>query len=229
MTALKKEKKREPSPERGEALAIEVGIFRGLKLTSKALLFIPAATVVFSVIVVIASIVIVLAGKGKDKIVFMDSTGRPSLVRADDPDRIYWPELEIFCRDAVRDILNWTYVEVRSQTDFAGRMGRVSKRFDPGSFKAFYEPYRDNYLKSLSDQKLIVTAEWNTLKDSKIRGREAVVLATVRLNAVRVVGEEASSEDLKIKTYEIKLYKGVRSVENPFGLYIVRFSEPAGG
>ncbi len=67
------------------------------------------------------------------------------------------------------------------------------------------------------------------LKDSKIRGREAVVLASVRLNAVRVVGEEAASEDLKVKTYEIKLYKGARSVENPFGLYIVRFSEPAGG
>ncbi|HNT44683.1 MAG TPA: hypothetical protein PKN85_09480, partial [Syntrophorhabdaceae bacterium] len=135
----------------------------------------------------------------------------------------------IFCRDAIRDILGWTYVEVRSQSDLANRISRVSKRFDPASFKAFYEPYRDNYLKSLSDQKLIVTAEWNALKDSKIRGKEAVVLASVRLNAVRVVGEEAASEDLKLKTYEIKLYKGARSVENPFGLYIVRFSEPAGG
>ncbi len=99
-------------------------------------------------------------------------------------------------------------MEVRSQGDLTNRMSRVSKRFDPGSFKAFYEPYRDNYLKSLSDQKLIVTAEWNALKDSRIRGREAVVLASVRLNAVRVVGEEAASEDLKVKTYEIKLYKG---------------------
>ncbi len=212
-----------------EALAIEIGIFKGLKLTSRALLIIPVATIVLSIIIVIASIVIVVAGKGKDKIVFMDVAGRPSLVRVDDPDSIHWPELEVFCKDTVRDILGWTYVEVKSPNDFASHMGRVSKRFDPASFKAFYEPYRDNYLKSLLDQKLIVTAEWNALKDSKIHGREAVVLASVRLNAVRVVGEEASSEDLKWKTYEIKLYKGARSVENPFGLYIVRFSEPAGG
>ncbi len=229
MAVFKKERKKGPVPEGNEALAIEIGIFRGLKLTSRALVVIPAATVVLSIIVAIASIAIVVAGKGKDKIVFMDSTGRPSLIRVDDPDRIYWPELEIFCRDAIRDILGWTYVEVKSQNDFAGRIGRVSKRFDPVSFKAFYEPYRDNYLKSLSDQKLVVTAEWNALKDSKIHGREAVILASVRLNAVRVVGEEATSEDVKVKTYEIKLYKGVRSVENPFGLYIVRFSEPAGG
>lgn len=229
MAVFKKERKKGPAPGGDEALAIEIGIFRGLKLTSRALVVIPAATVILSIIMVIASIVIVAAGKGKDKIVFMDSTGRPSLIRVDDPDRIYWPELEIFCRDAIRDILGWTYVEVKSPGDFAGRIGRVSKRFDPASFKAFYEPYRDNYLKSLSDQKLVVTAEWNALKDSKIRGREAVILASVRLNAVRVVGEEAASEDLKVKTYEIKLYKGVRSVDNPFGLYIVRFSEPAGG
>lgn len=229
MAVFGKRKKKAPVPEGGEALAIEIGIFRGLKLTSRALLVIPVATVVLSIIMVVASIVIVVAGKGKDKIVFMDSTGRPSLIRVDDPDRIHWPELEIFCRDAIRDILGWTYVEVRSQGDLTNRMNRVSKRFDPGSFKAFYEPYRDNYLKSLSDQKLIVTAEWNALKDLRIRGREAVVLASVRLNAVRVVGEEAASEDLKVKTYEIKLYKGARSVENPFGLYIVRFSEPAGG
>ena len=212
-----------------EALAIEIGIFKGLKLTSRALLIIPVATVILSIIITIASIVIVVAGKGKDKIVFMDSAGRPSLIGVDDPDRIQWPELEVFCKDAVRDILGWTYVEVMSQGDFADHMGRVSRRFDPASFKAFYEPYRDNYLKSLSDQKLIVTAEWNSLKDSKVSGREAVILASVRLNAVRVVGEDVSSEDLKMKTYEIKLYKGVRSVENPFGLYIVRFSEPAGG
>ncbi len=211
-----------------EALAIEIGIFKGLKLTSRALLIIPVATVILSIVIAIASIVIVAAGKGKDKIVFMDSAGRPSLIGVDDPDRIQWPELEVFCREAVRDILGWTYVEVRSQDDFTDHMGRVSRRFDPASFKAFYEPYRDNYLKSLSDQKLIVVAEWNNLRDSKVSGREAVVLASVRLNAVRVVGEEASSEDLKMKTYEIKLYKGVRSVENPFGLYIVRFSEPAG-
>lgn len=212
-----------------EALAIEVEIFKGLRLTSRALLIIPAATVVLSIIIAIASIVIVAAGKGKDKIVFMDSAGRPSLIGIDDPDRIHWPELEVFCKDAVRDILGWTYVEVKSQSDYANRMDRLSKRFDPASFKAFYEPYRDNYLKSLSDQKLIVIAEWNTLKDSKVNGREAVIIASVRLNAVRVVGGEASSEDLKMKTYEIKLYKGARSVENPFGLYIVRFSEPVGG
>jgi hypothetical protein len=229
MAGFGKERKKAPAPDGGEAFAIEVGIFRGLKLTSRALLVIPVATIVLSIIMVAASIVIVVAGKGKDKIVFMDSTGRPSLIRVDDPDRIHWPELEIFCRDAIRDILGWTYVEVRSQGDLTNRISRLSKRFDPASFKAFYEPYRDNYLKSLSDQKLIVTAEWNALKDSKIRGREAVVLATVRLNAVRVVGEEAAGEDLKVKTYEIKLYKGARSVENPFGLYIVRFSEPAGG
>jgi hypothetical protein len=229
MAVFRKEKKKAPELDGGEALAIEIGIFRGLKLTSRALLVIPAATLVLSLITVVASIVIVTVGKDRDKIVFMDPTGRPSLVRVDDPDRIYWPELEIFCRDAIRDILAWTYVEVRSPGDLASRTHRVSKRFDPASFKAFYEPYRDNYLKSLSDQKLIVTAEWNALRDSRIRGREAVVLASVRLNAVRVVGEEASSEDVKLKTYEIKLYKGARSVENPFGLYIVRFSEPAGG
>lgn len=228
MAVFNKEKQKRTVEDGVQALAIEVGIFRGLRLTSRALLFISAAAVILGIVMAIASIVIVAAGKGKDKIVFMDAAGRPSLIRVDDPDRIHWPELEIFCRDAIRDILGWTYVEVKSQGDFTSRIGRVSKRFDPASFKAFYEPYRDNYLKSLSDQKVIVTAQWNALKDSKIHGREAVILVSVRLNAVRVVGEEASSEDLKMKTYEIKLYKGARSVENPFGLYIVRFSEPAG-
>jgi hypothetical protein len=110
-----------------------------LKLTSRALLIIPVATVVLSIIMVVASIVIVVAGKGKDKIVFMDSTGRPSLVRVDDPDRIHWPELEIFCRDAIRDILCWTYVEVRSQGDLASRISRVSSgsiRYPQGLLRA---------------------------------------------------------------------------------------------
>jgi len=226
---IKEEKEVKTTKNTSEALAIEVGIFKGLKFSSTALIIIPTAMLVLCTIIVLASIVIVAVGKGKDKIVFMDATGRPSLIRADDPDKISWPELEIFCKDAIRDILAWTYVEVKSKDDLAIRMGRMSRHFDPASFKAFYEPYRDNYLKSLADQKLVVTAEWHNLKDSKMHGKEAVVLVAVRLNAVRVIGEEAANMDIKIKVYEIKLYKGVHSVENPFGLYIVRFSEPVGG
>lgn len=224
-----KEKNPKRTEDGSEALAIEIGIFRGLKLSSTALLAIPAVMLVLCTVIVAASIVIVTAGKGKDKIVFMDATGRPSLIRADDPDKIYWPELEIFCKDAIKDILAWTYVEVKSKDDLAIRMGRMSRHFDPASFKAFYEPYRDNYLKSLADQKLVVTAEWHNLKDVKMHGKEAVVFVAVRLNAVRVVGDEAANADIKIKVYEIKLYKGARSVENPFGLFIVRFSEPLAG
>ena len=226
---MKEETKVPRVKEDSRALAIEIGVFKGLRFSSTALIVLPAATLVLSMMIVMASIVIVAVGKGKDKIVFMDPTGRPSLIRVDDPDRIYWPELEIFCKDAIKDILAWTYVEVKSKEDLAGRMARMSRHFDPAAFRAFYEPYKDNYLKSLSDQKLVVTAEWHNLKDAKLHGKEAVVLVAVRLNAVRVVGEEAASADIKTKIYEIKLYKGVRSVENPFGLYIVRFSEPAGG
>lgn len=226
---MKEQKHVTTTKDAGEALAIEVGIFRGLKLSSTALIILPAAMLVLSIIIVAASIVIVAVGKGKDKIVFMDASGRPSLIRADDPDKIYWPELEIFCKDAVKDILAWTYVEVKSKDDLSNRMARMSRHFDPASFKAFYEPYRDNYLKSLADQKLVVTAEWHNLKDAKIHGKEAAVLVAVRLNAVRVIGEEVANADIKTKVYEIKLYKGVRNVENPFGLYIVRFSEPVGG
>jgi hypothetical protein len=225
-----KEEKNIPRTKDGsKALVIEMEVFKGLKFSSTTLIILPAAMLVLSILVVAASIVIVTVGKGKDKIVFMDATGRPSLIRADDPDKIYWPELEIFCKDAIKDILAWTYVEVKSKDDLAGRMSRMSRHFDPASFKAFYEPYRDNYLKSLADQKLVVTAEWHNLKDAKMHGKEAVVLIAVRLNAVRVVGDEAANADIRTKLYEIKLYKGARSVENPFGLYIVRFSEPVGG
>lgn len=225
-----KEEKNIPRIKDGsKALAIEMEVFKGLKVSSTAVIMLPAAMLVLSMLIVAASIVIVAVGKGKDKIVFMDATGRPSLVRVDDPDKIYWPELEIFCRDAIKDILAWTYVEVKSKDDLAGRMARMSRHFDPASFRAFHEPYRDNYLKSLADQKLVVTAEWHNLKDAKMHGKEAVVLIAVRLNAVRVVGDEAANADIRTKVYEIKLYKGARSVENPFGLYIVRFSEPVGG
>lgn len=226
---MKEERSVIQAKDNSEALAIEIGIFKGLKFSSTALIILPCAMLALSMIIVAASIVIVAVGKGKDKIVFMDATGRPSLIRVDDPDKIYWPELEIFCKDAIKDILAWTYVEVKSKDDLAGRMARMSRHFDPASFRAFYEPYRDNYLKSLADQKLVVTAEWHNLKDAKMNGKQAVILVAVRLNAVRVVGEEAASADIKTKMYEIKLYKGVRSVENPFGLYIVRFSEPAAG
>jgi hypothetical protein len=226
---VKEEKSVTRAKDDSEALVIEIGIFKGLKFSSTALIILPSAMLVLSVIIVAASIVIVAVGKGKDKIVFMDATGRPSLIRVDDPDKIYWPELEIFCKDAIKDILAWTYVEVKSKDDLTGRMASMSRYFDPASFKAFYEPYRDNYLKSLADQKLVVTAEWHNLKDAKMNGKQAIILVAVRLNAVRVVGDEAANVDIKTKVYEIKLYKGVRSVENPFGLYVVRFSEPVGG
>ncbi len=67
MAVFGKRKKKAPVPEGGEALAIEIGIFRGLKLTSRALLVIPVATVVLSIIMVVASIVIVVAGKGRTR------------------------------------------------------------------------------------------------------------------------------------------------------------------
>ena len=215
----------QPPQGTGKILAAEEDFFFSMRKSSKTLSFVSIASVLISIILFIASIWIVNVGKGKDKIIERDATGRPSILQVDSPDVIHTPELEVFVRESIREILTWTYMEVRGGEDHDRRMNKIAGKFTPAGFKQFYQPFRDIYLRSIAEQRLVVTAELAGLKDLKLNGADAFIQVNIKRSSIRVIGEGASEEQREVKLFEIRVHKGIRTLDNPYGLYISRFSE----
>lgn len=206
-------------------LTVESDIFFALRKTYKWQVVISVSCVLIAIIMLIASILVVSVGKGKDKIIERDATGKPRLLQVDSPDHIYGPELEVFIKESARGILSWNYMEVRDQVEMDRRIQRINILFTGDGFREFFQPFRDIYLKSIGDQKLVVTAEVEDLKDLKIKGPDAFIRVSIKRSSIRVIGEGASEEQKEVKFFEIRVHKGVRTLANPYGLYISRFSE----
>jgi len=211
----------------GNILSIESDIFFTLRKTNKAQVIISIACVIIALLMLIASILIVSVGKGKDKIIERDATGKPTLLQVDAPDYIHGPELEVFSRELVRNILSWNYMEVKNPEEMDNRVRRIRIIFTREGFEQFFPTFRDIYLKSIGEQKLVVTSELYELKDLKMKGPDAFQQVSIKRSSIRVIGEGASEEQKEVKFFEIRVHKGVRTLENPYGLYISRFSELA--
>lgn len=211
----------------GKVLSVESDIFFALRKTYKAQLIISVSCVIIAILMLIASVLVISVGKGKDKIIERDATGRPKLLQVDSPDYIHGPELEVFTKDAIRDILSWNYMEVKDPSEMDKHLNRISLMFTGDGFKEFFQPFRDVYLRSIGEQKLVVMSEMQDLKDLKLRGSDAFIQVSIKRSSIRVIGEGASEEQKEVKLFEIRVHKGVRTLENPYGLYISRFSELA--
>lgn len=218
-------KKLSQAGENGKVLSIESDFFFSLHKSTKMTFLVAISCVIISILMLIASILVVTVGKGKDKIIERDASGRPALLKVDSPSEIHAPELDIFVKDAVPAVLAWTYMEIRDQEDFTRRMQKVSSKFTPKGFQEFFDPFKDIYLRSIVEQRLIVRAEFDSVKDAKIKGPEAFLQIAVKRSSIRVIGEGASEEQKEGKLFEIRVHKGERTLANPYGLYISRFSE----
>lgn len=215
----------QPPGGTSKVLSVESDIFFALRKTYKWQVLISVSCVFIALLMLIASILVVSVGKGKDKIIERDATGKPRLLQVDSPDHIYGPELEVFTKESVRDILSWNYMEVKDQEEMDRHLERIYILFTKDGFKEFFQPFRDIYLKSIGDQKLVVTAEVGDLKDLKLKGPDAYIRVSIKRSSIRVIGEGASEEQREVKFFEIRTHKGVRTLANPYGLYISRFSE----
>lgn len=211
--------------EGGKVLSVESDFFFSLRKSTKMTFLVAIACVIVSILMLIASILVVVAGRGKDKIIERDASGRPALLQVDSPAEIHVPELDIFIKDAIPDVLAWTYMEVRSEEDFTRRMQKINSRFTPKGFQEFFDPFKNIYLRSIAEQRLIVRAEFDSVKDTKIKGADAFLQIVVKRASIRVIGEGASEEQKEGKLFEIRVHKGERTLANPYGLYISRFSE----
>jgi len=215
----------QPPGGTSKVVSVESDLFFALRKTYKWQVVISVSCVFIALLMLIASILVVSVGKGKDKIIERDATGKPRLLQVDSPDHVYGPELEVFTKESVRDILSWNYMEIRDQEEMDRHLGRIYTLFTKDGFKEFFQPFRDIYLKSIGDQKLVVTAEVGDLKDLKIKGPDAFMQVSIKRSSIRVIGEGASEEQREVKFFEIRAHKGVRTLSNPYGLYISRFSE----
>lgn len=205
--------------------SIEVDLYRTLNTVGKTLRFISIVAVLTSFIAIIASVIIVLVGKDKDKIVFLDTSGRPYLIRQDNPDRIYAPELEYYIRDVVPLVLEWDFAEIKSEQATHEHLSKIFPYFDAKFFNSFLSPLQNIYLKSILEQRAIIKTHIDNVYIAKIKGKKSAVVVDVRVRTIKAGVQGAEGEASSSKKYVIKVYKGGRSIANPYGLYITYFSE----
>jgi hypothetical protein len=207
---------------------VETDLYNTLRTTGRTLVIVALITSIAGFIAIITAIVIVTVGKGKDKVVFVDVTGRPYLVRKDDPNKIHAPELEHFVKTVTPKVLEWDFAEIRSEQLIDGRVTRMQAFFDPDFLRSFIPPFLDIYLRSIRDQRAVVRLYIDNVHIKKIDGDRAIAVVSIDKRTIRAGVTGADGMVTTNKQYAIKVYKGGRGFDNPYGLYITYFSEHDG-
>ena len=212
-----------------EQPSVEQALYLALRRTGKFFMYSSVSSLLIGIIALITSIVIVVAGKDKDKLVFLNASGKPELVRVDNRDEIYGPELEMYIRELFPTVFNWDYAE--AQTGASGHdehMNRIYAKFVPEFFNEFMQPFGDIYISSIIKQRTVIKASVEAIKDVKIDPKDktnVTALVNVKLRNLKVTDEEAGGESTQDKLYLVKIRKGVRGIENPYGLFTYFFTE----
>lgn len=162
----------------------------------------------------------------EDKVVTLDSTGRPEIVTPK-PDAVFPAEVQHFTTTALTNILEVSYVDFLDDPGRARFYARIRPYFWGEVYEDFLHAYmKSDYVASLMKSRSVVRlsfpAAFDMIFPEKGKGfRYLIVSGKITITSYAVGGGVSVIE----KKYELHLEKGKRVVENPYGLYIVIFTE----
>ncbi|MEM4530645.1 MAG: hypothetical protein QW650_01115 [Thermofilum sp.] len=175
-------------------------------------------------IVIVA--LILVSYRGKTLIVFMNAEGRPVALKEDVPDRIYGPEADVFVREVFSELFSWDYVEASNPELRMQKLRRAAFYFDGEFFrKRFASTFVTFFVEPVARNRLVVKARVVGVKDAVVRGREATGVVVVEMRTLRVGAQGTQAESVETKSYKVEFRKGVRQLENPYGLYVTGLVE----
>lgn len=158
----------------------------------------------------------------KDKVVLLDSTGQPRLLDVQD-DQVFKSEAAFFIRKVLEQTFTIHYGIVANTSEWERHMGRIKPFYNSGFFKIFIRGLKDaGFFQSIADNKLILTPSLNAIRDIQKMGDDKIV-AIIELETSSTGREGAITA--YSKTYEIRLQRRSRMLENPWGLYVCFLSE----
>lgn len=211
---------------KGVVLAVDKDLFFSYRRLTRSVFYLSIISPIISIITIVLAIIVVFVGKDKDKIVFMNASGYPTLVKVDNPDRILGQELEVFIKDVIPLIFSWDFSEIQQKETFQSHIAAIRLKFDNKFFPEFVGGFKEIYLQSIVSGRLIVKAVLNKTESiSSPKNLHLKLLITVGFRNIKIGEAAATGEAAQEKKFEILVYKRERTVENPFGLYIYGLSE----
>lgn len=214
---------------KGVSLAVDKDLFFSYRRLTRAVFYLSIISPIISIIAVVFATIVVFVGKDKDKIVFMNASGYPTLVRIDNPDRFLGQELEVFIKDSIPQIFSWDFSEIQGKESFAAHTEKLQPMFTGKFFPDFFGGFKDIYLRSIVTNRIIVKAIVKNIESAgPPKGLQIRTVIVVGFRNIKLGDVTATSEIAQEKKFEVLIYKGTRSVENPFGLYIYGLSELGG-
>lgn len=157
-----------------------------------------------------------------DKVVLLDSTGHPQLLEHKD-DQVFKSESLHFLRKVVEQTYTIDYGRIVNQPAWKDYLSNLQPFYKGEFFKTFIKGLSDSgFYQSVADGKLIVSPAVKGIRDIT-RQEDDKIIGIVDLET------STSSRDgtftVSKKIYEVKLERGSRTVENPWGLYVYFLAE----
>lgn len=184
-----------------------------LSLTNKILL---ATNVLFIVLALL-----VFAFK-KNQLIVVDSTGRPHITYSKEDD-VQAAEIQHFLTTALTAMFEVAYTDFLEVETMKKKKQRMSVYFNKKNYVKIMDSYMaSDFVKSVAANKLITKLKFPFAFDVSI-GQDKKITATGFVTITTFAGEQGVSAG--DKKYEITLYRGSRTVYNPYGLYINSITE----
>lgn len=171
----------------------------------------------------------------KDRVVLLDVSGNPQLSLTV-PDKPFIHEMRNFVSTVVTAVYERSYIDFVDQGEVQKVVSNLRKYFrEAEDLRRFWEAYvRSPYVKGVVDQRQIIKVaeilpfEFSQTKEGLIRGVGKIKVGVYQIQK----GYEGRGEQEVLvrtgvieKRVVIEFVKGVRSIDNPYGLYVVSMYE----
>lgn len=160
----------------------------------------------------------------KDRVVLLSPEGKPDIVNSIS-DRVFANEAQSFIGVVTGLVFERSYVDFMNQNNTVKVYKTMEPFFSPEIYRSFWESYiKSQFIKSVVDGKLIVKVKVSSPFDLKVTPKgEVFGIGTVEL--LNFTPDTAVAPTLARKIVEIRFFKGTRTLQNPYGFYVISLTE----
>lgn len=161
----------------------------------------------------------------EERVVLLSPEGKPDIANTVS-DRVFAHEVQTFISVVSASIFERSYIDYMSKENLEKVYRDIENYFVSAIFVSYWNSYiKSQFVKSVIDNKLIVKVKVSSPFDLKYNRETKEILGVGVVELLNFTPDPNVAPTVSSKVMEIRIKKGVRTLRNPFGLYVISFTE----
>lgn len=160
-----------------------------------------------------------------ERVILLSPEGKPDIANTVS-DRIFVHEVQTFISVVSASIFERSYIDYVNRDNLEKVYRDIENYFSPTIFRSYWNSYlKSQFVRSVIDNKLVVKVKVSSPFDLRYNKETKEIIGAGVVELLNFTPDPNVTPTVSSKVMEIKIIKGARTLRNPFGLYVISFTE----